>query len=59
MSKGTSGFLVARQGLVCMFVPEWTNIEVRLGRALAGGAHPRRMELFESFLPYCAKIRRC
>ena len=41
-------FLVARQGLVCIFAREWAKIEVRLGQALAGGAHPRRMKSFES-----------
>ena len=30
------------------FLPEGAEIEERLGQALAGGAHPRRIEWFES-----------
>ena len=40
---------VHRKGLVCIFFrSKRKKIDVRLGLALAGGAHPRRIELFES-----------
>ena len=35
--------LVRRKGLVCVAVREWTATKVRLGLALAGGAHPHRI----------------
>ena len=42
-------FLVVEAGLVCIFSAQLRKkIEVRLGLAPAGGAHPRRIGLFKS-----------
>ena len=40
--------LVRQKGLVCVFAREWAKTDVRLRRAVAGGAHPRRILMFES-----------
>ena len=40
--------LVRQKGLVCVFAREWAKTDVRLSRAVAGGAHPRRILMFET-----------
>ena len=40
--------LVRQKGLVCVFAREWAKTDVRLRQAVAGGAHSRRILMFES-----------